>query len=81
MPKNEIILTDDAIIELYWNRQENAISETDKKYGSYLYTIANNILKDGLDYSKTYYLCIDYSVGGERITKVVPFYTTAPRAS
>lgn len=49
MPKKETTLTDDEIIELYWDRNESAISETDKKYRSYLYTIANNILKDRLD--------------------------------
>ena len=49
MPKKETALTDDEIIELYWDRNESAISETDKKYRSYLYTIANNILKDALD--------------------------------
>lgn len=49
MPKKETVLSDDEIIELYWDRNESAISETDKKYRSYLYTIANNILKDGLD--------------------------------
>jgi RNA polymerase sigma-70 factor (ECF subfamily) len=37
------------IIELYWQREEEAISETKKKYGNYLFTIANNILKDDFD--------------------------------
>lgn len=42
-------LSDEAIIELYWNRNEQAISETEKKYGRYLYTIAYNIVHDRLD--------------------------------
>ena len=42
-------LTDESIIELYWNRDEKAISETDKKYGRYLYAIAYNIVHDDLD--------------------------------
>jgi len=42
-------LTDESIIELYWNRDEKAISETDRKYGRYLYAIAYNIVHDDLD--------------------------------
>lgn len=42
-------LSDEEIIELYWARNEMAISETDKKYKKYLYTIAYNILHDKLD--------------------------------
>ena len=42
-------LTDEQIIELYWTRQENAIQETDKKYGQFLFRIANNMLHDRRD--------------------------------
>ena len=42
-------LSDEQIIELYWQRQENAISETDKKYGAFLFRIARNILHDRSD--------------------------------
>ena len=37
-------MDDSKIINLYWNRSENAISETDKKYGNYCRTISYNIL-------------------------------------
>lgn len=37
-------MEDNEIIELYWTRSENAIEETQKKYGRYCNTIANNIL-------------------------------------
>ena len=37
-------MDDKRIVDLYWNRSENAISETDKKYGKYCYSIAYNIL-------------------------------------
>ena len=37
-------MEDSEIIELYWNRDESAISETDKKYGKYIFTIAYQIL-------------------------------------
>ena len=47
--KDKSILSDEAIVELYWERNERAINETDKKYKRYLYTIAYNILHDNLD--------------------------------
>ena len=41
---------DDArIVELYWSRSEQAISETEAKYGKYCRTIARNILADSAD--------------------------------
>lgn len=43
------IVDDEEIIELYWKRDEQAISETDKKYRRYLFTIAYNILHDNMD--------------------------------
>lgn len=42
-------VADEQIIELYWNRKENAIEETDKKYGQLLFGIAYNILHDHPD--------------------------------
>lgn len=42
-------LSDESIIDLYWERNEKAISETDRKYGRYLYVIAYNIVHDRLD--------------------------------
>ena len=47
--RKEIILTDEEILDLYFSRSEDAIKETDKKYGKYLYTIAYNILRDERD--------------------------------
>ena len=37
-------MEDTKIIELFWERSENAISEADAKYGKYCYAIAYNIL-------------------------------------
>ena len=37
-------MDDKAIIELFWQRSDNAIEETDKKYGAYCFAIADNIL-------------------------------------
>ena len=42
-------MEDNQIIELYWNRNEKAISETDKKYGKYCNYIAYNILQNDED--------------------------------
>lgn len=37
-------MEDNQIVELYWQRQEQAISATSAKYGKYCHTIAYNIL-------------------------------------
>ena len=37
-------MTDDAIVRLYWERDEAAITETSRKYGNYCFSIAYNIL-------------------------------------
>ncbi len=37
-------MDDNNIVDLYWQRMEQAISETAKKYGKYCYSIAYNIL-------------------------------------
>ena len=47
--KNQMVIADEQIINLYWQREETAIQETDKKYGKFLFRIAYNILHDSLD--------------------------------
>ena len=42
-------MNDDQILDLYWARSESAISETEKKYGRYCYSIAYQILSDEED--------------------------------
>ena len=42
-------MEDARIIELYWQRDESAIRETDARYGRFLQTIAYNILADQED--------------------------------
>ena len=37
-------MEDNQIIKLYFERSEQAIQETDTKYGGYCYSIAYNIL-------------------------------------
>jgi len=40
---------DHGIVQMYWDRDENAIVQTDKKYGNYCYSIAWQILEDRED--------------------------------
>lgn len=42
-------MDDSSIVRLYWERSEEAITETDLKYGSYCHSIAYNILKNRED--------------------------------
>ena len=42
-------MEDKQIVDLYWQRSEQAIPETAAKYGSYCRTIAYNILSDAQD--------------------------------
>lgn len=37
-------MTDEQIIQLYFDRDQAAITETDRKYGTYCYSIASNLL-------------------------------------
>ena len=39
-------MEDLAIIDLFWARDEQAVSETDRKYGKYLLKLSANILED-----------------------------------
>ena len=43
------VLSDGEIIELYWQREEQAIKETDRKYQHFLLAVAHNILRDVQD--------------------------------
>ena len=38
-------MDDELIVKLYWDRSENAIPETARKYGAYCYSIAYGILQ------------------------------------
>ena len=46
---SSVTISDEKIIDLYFSRNENAITETEKKYGRYLISIAFNILKNDQD--------------------------------
>ena len=49
-------MEDEKIVALYWERNEEAIHETEMKYGAYLTKIAHNILND-IHISKRGRLC------------------------
>ncbi len=58
---NTAKLADERIIELYWDRDEKAIYETEVKYGKMLLGIAYNILHDSRDSEECRndtYLCV-----------------------
>ena len=42
-------MNDKNIVDLYFNRDEEAITQIDKKYGRYCYSIAYNILTNKED--------------------------------
>ena len=42
-------MDDEQIIDLYWQRSETAITQTQTKYGNFLLSIANRILSDQED--------------------------------
>lgn len=46
-------MEDEAILNLYFARNEQAVTETDRKYGGYCYTLANSILNDPQDAEET----------------------------
>ncbi len=45
----DTLISDEKIIELYFKRDERAITETDTKYRKFLFSIAYNILHDTCD--------------------------------
>ena len=70
-------MDDERIITLYWERDESAVRETEKKYGKYCYAVAYNILHSQEDSNE----CVNDTWNGawktmppERPTKTVsPF--------
>ncbi len=42
-------MEDSQILDLYWQRNDDAITQTDQKYGAYCHAIADNILHDHQD--------------------------------
>ena len=75
-------MEDEKIVELFWNRDENAIRESDKKYGRYCYSIAYNILHSHEDSAE----CVNDTLNGawnaippERPTRLQSFLARITR--
>ena len=71
-------ITDERIIELYFSRDESAISVTDEVYGAMLYRVAYNILHDSLDCEECKndtYLGVWNAIPPERPLKFPAFIT------
>ena len=62
-------MDDKRIIELYFARKEDAIKETERKYGNYCFLIAHNILSsredaDGMpEFNESRYVLLKYDDG------------------
>ena len=66
-------MEDGQIVSLYWQRSESAIVATQQKYGSYLLTIARNILSDPEDSEESVndtYLAAWNSIPPQRPTRL-----------
>ena len=50
-------MDDTGIIDLYWARDERAVEETERKYGSYCRSISYRILKNRQDMEE----CVNYT--------------------
>ena len=46
-------MEDEKILDLYFARNEQAVTETDRKYGGYCFTLANSILNNSQDAEET----------------------------
>lgn len=46
-------MEDEQILDLYFSRNEQAIEETDRKYGGYCFSLANSILQNQQDAEET----------------------------
>ena len=75
-------MNDNEIIELYFARAENAISETDKKYGAYCRGITYNILgnrEDSEECVNDTYLKAWNAIPPQRPRKLAAFLSTLAR--
>ncbi len=80
--KSKTPIDDEAIIELYWERDDRAIEETDFKYGKYLFSVAYNIVHDRLDCEECVndtYLGVWNTVPPTRPNELRAFLTTIMR--
>ena len=82
--KRDTIMSDEQIVELYWQRNEQAIEETDIKYKRFLLSIAYNIVRDTCDSEECLnntYLGAWNSIPPTRPTLLQAFLATLMRRS
>ncbi len=75
-------MQDHEIVDLYWSRSENAITETDLKYGNYCGKIAKNIVYDEEDAKECVndtYLSAWNSMPEERPLSLAPYLASIVR--
>ena len=75
-------MEDQRIVDLYWNRDEDAILHTQRKYGGVCQTIANNILgnpQDAEECVNDAYLKVCNSIPPERPESLLGFLSRVVR--
>lgn len=75
--------TDEAIVSLFFARDEAAIRHTHDKYGGYLYTVCYNLLHDPLDCEECQndtYLRAWNTIPPKRPDRLLPYLTTLMRS-
>lgn len=75
-------MEDTRILDLYWQRSESAIGETDKKYGRYCRYIAHSILRDEGEAEETVddtYVKVWNSIPPKRPDPLKPYLGTVCR--
>ena len=75
--------TDDTIVALYFERDEEAIRQTHDKYGGYLYTVCYNLLHDPLDCEECRndtYLRAWNTIPPKRPERLLPYLTALLRS-
>ncbi len=75
-------MDDEAIIKLYWQRDENAIYETSVKYGKLCWSVAKNILSTREDCEECVndtYLCVWRAIPEQRPARFPAFITRITR--
>lgn len=75
-------MEDERIVQLYWDRDQSAIRESDQKYGKYCFTVANRIL----DSREDSYECVNdtwhnawRAIPPEKPAKLKPFFSRITR--
>lgn len=82
MASRDKLLTDDEIVELYWQRDQRAIKQTDAKYRTLLMRVARNALNDLRDCEECLndtYVCAWNSIPPARPTYLQAFLTSIMR--